>query len=253
MARRARTKIKKKMWVPINAPGIFNNQTIGETNVYAPQDAEGKILPANLMNLTGDARKQNTIGKFVVDNVRDGKAFTTMTGYKMVPSSVKRMVRRGRDKADISFEARSGDGKKFKVKVIIVTKGFAQNSVLTKLRKDSEQIIKKKLKSMNSEKFFEYIVNHKLQSELKKVLSKIYPLKTYEVKEASIVKERHEKLKEKAEKTEAPEEEGEAPAEEQPAEKVKPEEKSTDKKEKKASEEKEAPKAETEEPKESSE
>ncbi len=244
MVRRARTKIKKKIWVPIKAPGIFNQKDIGETNVYSPQDAEGKILPANLMNLTGDARKQNTVGKFVVDHVRDGKAFTSMIGYRIVPSSVKRMVRRGKDKADVSFETMSGDGKKFKVQVIIVTKGLAQNSVLTALRKESESEIKKKLKSMNSEKFFEYIVNHRLQSELKKKLSKIYPLKAYEVKEARIMKDKQEKAKEKPEEKPAEEEktESESPAEEkksETSEKKGSEEKTPEKAEKKAPEAKE--------------
>ena len=52
------TKAKKKTWVKIHAPKIFNEQIIGETLVADSSLTIGKPITVNLMNLTGDIKKQ---------------------------------------------------------------------------------------------------------------------------------------------------------------------------------------------------
>jgi|TARA_B100001964_G_scaffold214836_1_gene252728 ribosomal protein S3AE len=57
-AKSADMKIKKKRWISIVSP-MFNDQPIGDTNVFDIKNALGKNLKINLMTLMGDPRKQN--------------------------------------------------------------------------------------------------------------------------------------------------------------------------------------------------
>ena len=96
------SKIKKK-WHSIVAPKSFREQKIGETLIAEPEKAIGKTVPVNLLDLTGDMRKQNIIVKFIVTSVSGNKAQTEVTGFEMMPSFIKRMVRKGKKKIDDSY------------------------------------------------------------------------------------------------------------------------------------------------------
>ncbi len=85
------SKIKKK-WYSIIAPKLFREQKVGETLVGEPDKAIGKTVPVNLLDLTGDMRKQNIIVKLVVNSVSGDKAHTEVIGFQMMPSFIKRMI-----------------------------------------------------------------------------------------------------------------------------------------------------------------
>src|SRR3989338_9841714 len=96
-------KLKKKQWYPILAPKQFDNVVIGETLVAEPSAMIGKTLSHSLMNLTNDVRRQNVNIHFKIVEVEGDKAKTNITGYEIVPSSVKRFVRRNSEKMGTSF------------------------------------------------------------------------------------------------------------------------------------------------------
>jgi len=52
-----KTVIKKKKWVPIQAPKLFNEQIIGESLVGEAQELVGRRATVSLMTLTGDPQK----------------------------------------------------------------------------------------------------------------------------------------------------------------------------------------------------
>jgi len=229
-ARRVRSKVKKKMWLPIIAPGIFRNQVVGETNVMEPSQAMGKIMPANVMNLTGDARKQNLSVKLQVTEVSGDKAKTSLLGYQMVPASLKRLIRRGKEKVETTFNAQTKDNKKINLKLVMVTRNACSNSVLTSLRKEAEKFLVEFVNKSTYDQFFDSAINHRVQNEMKKLLAKIYPLKICEIRQANLVKPKRHVDEVKEEETqkesteEAPESKEETKAQE-PAKEVKEEQK----------------------------
>ena len=101
-ATRKSSKAKKKSWLKIYSAKPFNQIVIGETSVSEPSLAIGKPISVNLMNLTGDIKKQQINIKFEIDNISEGKAYTKVTGYDIVSSAFKRFVRRRSSKADLS-------------------------------------------------------------------------------------------------------------------------------------------------------
>ncbi len=235
----ARIKGKKKKWFPIIAPKIFNKKTIGEMHLYIPEQAVGRHVSINLMNLTGDIKKQNTVAKFVINNIGEGKLYADIVGYHIMPTAVKRMVRRKVAKILMSFIVKTADSKKVRIKPLVLTRGAAKQSVLTRIRKKTEESLKTLAEKTKFENIFQEIISHKLQMGFKKQLGKIFPIRSFEIRMLNIVEEKTPKEKPKVEKKKTvPKKEPEAKEEKTEAEKPKKEKKTVPKKEPEAKEEK---------------
>ncbi|MFW6014120.1 MAG: hypothetical protein ACOCQG_03005 [Candidatus Nanoarchaeia archaeon] len=181
-------KWKKKKWVKIVAPKEFKSASLGESLVMAPENLVGRTVESNLMTITGDMKKQNINVKFSINGIKDGQAVTELRSYGVIPSAVKRMVRRTRDRIDQSFIVETKDGFKMRVKPILITASNTSNSVLNMLRKKTEDLITKHLSKTNKEDLVTEILNHKLQNELKKLLKNVYPLRVCEIRKIEVLK-----------------------------------------------------------------
>jgi ribosomal protein S3AE len=166
----------KKKWFPIVAPKMFNNLTIGETYIYDAREGIGKNLTVNLMTLTKNPKTQGINVSFVVSGQHDGKLTTEFTGYRMMPSVVRRMVRRGKNKIEDSFICSTSDGRKIRLKPLVITRTKAKGSVLTSLRKALKQHIVRTAAKTSYDKISEEIVGNKFQRGTYEALSKLFPV-----------------------------------------------------------------------------
>ncbi|MCF7872538.1 hypothetical protein K9L97_05905 [Candidatus Woesearchaeota archaeon] len=172
----------KKLWYPIYAPKIMNNEYLGETYSYDKEKIEGKTLKLNLSTLTGNIKKQNIDVKFKVTAFAENKATTTITGVELTNSYIKRLVRRGRDKIDDSFSTMTKDKKIVRIKPLITTMNRTGNSVNSKIRLEARKLIGHYIKGKTYEEFFSDTLGFRFQKEIKETLSKIYPVKTFEIR-----------------------------------------------------------------------
>ena|SRR3989338_7072752 len=176
------TKIKKKQWYQILAPKQFDNTEIGETLVYEPGAMLGKTLSHSLMNLTNDMKRQNINIHFKVTEIEGDKAKTSIIGYQIIPSSVKRFVRRNSEKMDISFTCETADNVFLRVKPLIVAKADVKGSVAAKVRNNAIAFLAKTIKKMTYDEVLNELISRKLQDGMRQALSKIYPLKICEIR-----------------------------------------------------------------------
>ena len=175
-------KLKKKQWYNIMAPKEFGNIAIGETLVSDPQSMIGKTLTHSLMNLTNDPKRQNIHIQFKIVGVEGDMAKTSIIGYQIVPSSVKRFVRRNSEKLDLSFTCDTSDNIFLRVKPLIITKSSVKGSIAAKLRNGVVQFLVKTIKKMNYEELLNELISHKLQAMMRENLNKVYPLKVCEIR-----------------------------------------------------------------------
>ena len=182
MAHEQVTKLKKRQWFQIIAPKQFENVVLGETLVYEPQAMLGKTLSHNLMNLSNDPKKQNINIRFKIVDVQDNKGITSIIGYEIVPSSVKRFVRRNSEKMDLSFTCDTADNIFVRVKPLVITKADVKGSVAAKMRNMIVQFLIKSIKKMNYDDVLNELISHKLQSTMRENFYKIYPLKVCEIR-----------------------------------------------------------------------
>ncbi|MCF7867003.1 hypothetical protein K9L67_03250 [Candidatus Woesearchaeota archaeon] len=178
----ATLKRKKKVWYSIHAPKLLNNDFLGETYVYDKEQMQGKTLKLNLSTITGNIKKQNMDISFEVTTVVDNKAITKITGVTLTNSYIKRLVRRGRDKIDDSFSVKTKDNKIVRIKPFATTMNKTSQTVNSKIRLAARSLMAKYVKNKNFEEFFFDVMNFNLQKEMKEKLSKIYPIKSFEVR-----------------------------------------------------------------------
>ena len=186
----AKPKVMKKEWYPIVAPKIFGNAVLGETYVYEPEQMVGKGITRNLMSLTNDVKRQNINVSFKVNSVQNGKAFADVMSYYMAQSSIKRLVRKGVQKIDMSFSCKTSDNKDLRVKPLLITRGLTTGSVATKMRKIAQEFLVKYISAITYDNLINDLVNHKLQMALKSESNKIYPLRVCEIRSMEIVLEK---------------------------------------------------------------
>ena len=178
-------KIRKKIWIPIMSPQ-FNNIQIGETLVYDGEQTIGKTMKQSLMNLTNDMKRQNISVSFRVTSFENNAAVTTVIGYEVVPSSVKRLVRRNSEKIDMSFVCDTTDKVFIRIKPIVLARASVKGSVASIMRHTIENHISKAVKKMKFEDVMADVISHKMQSELREILNKIYPVKVCEIRYVGI-------------------------------------------------------------------
>ena len=205
-----KAKIKKKRWYPILAPKLFGEEVLGESLVTDYALLRNKYITVNLMNITGEAKDQHVNIQFRVVKTQDGKGFADVVRYEMLPTSVRRFVRRGRDKISDSFTCRTSDKILVRVKPLFVTATLAKKSAQTGLRAVARKTLTEILSQSTFENAIKDLVQNKTQRHLRTVLNKIYPLKNCDIRVFEIEREKATIAQKKGEKEpEMVEQEGE--------------------------------------------
>jgi len=173
---------KKKKWYEIVSPSVFGEKVVGESFCEDPQSMIGKVVKVNLMNLMENSRKQTMSVKIRVVRVNDNKGFTKPIKFEMLPATIRRLVRSGRDRIDLSFTATSKDGAILRFKPLIVTKSNICSSTRTDVRKVAEDFLTNFANENNFESVFAEVARANLQRSFRKALSKVTPLKLVEIR-----------------------------------------------------------------------
>lgn len=179
--------IKKKRWVAILAPKLFNEQLLGESFVEEPSNLVGRCVSVSLMTLTGDPQKQNVSVSFKIVSVQNDMVTTELTGYKLLPAAAKKMMRRKRNKIEDSFIVESADKKIIRVKPLIVTRGNTTGSVLATMQKLERAFIAKMISQSDVDSIIRDIVQKKLQSSLSQLLRRLYPVGACEIRMLEVI------------------------------------------------------------------
>ncbi len=178
----ATLQAKKKEWHPIIAPDRFDNEKICESYVADSDDLEGRNVTVNMRDVTGDKRTQNMEIDFLITDVQEGKARTMVQGFKVLDGAIKRYIRKGRSRVDDSFTATTADGKRVRVKPLVVTYNRAPEEVLTKIRKRTKERIRELCEENAYEGVLDNVLNFNVQDELKEDLSELHPVRNFEIR-----------------------------------------------------------------------
>ena len=183
----AKVVVKKKRWVPVIAPKLFNEKEIGEMHVEEPQATIGRKLTVSMAAVTGDPRKQNTMLKFLISGVVGEKLQTELIGYRLNTAAIKRLMRRNRSKIDDSILFKTADEKKVRVKPLIVTRGRAQGGVKSAIRKQIKEYLSKTITKTKYEVLMREILQGKFQRTMQDTLRKTFPVAGSEIRNIELI------------------------------------------------------------------
>ena len=142
----------------------------------------GKTVKVNLTSLTNDIKKQNKTVSFAISRVDGDLGHTEVIGLEIVPTSLRRWVRKGRTRLDQTIKAITLDEKPVTVKLILITNNTIKGLVHQKMQAELKRLMYKKISKSHYNELTEEIIQNKIQRELKSKLSKVYPLRTCEIR-----------------------------------------------------------------------
>jgi ribosomal protein S3AE len=178
-------KVKKKKWYPIIATKSFNETVLGESYITEAAKLKDKFVTINLSKVTNNYRDQNINLTFKVTNVKDNKGITSLVSYNILPSFIKRFVRRDKSKIADSFILKDKEGRKIRMKPLVVTNTLATRAQKTLIRLAVRDFTKKYFEKLTFDTFIDSLMKKEFQKKLKFVLKKTMPIRYAEIRKAS--------------------------------------------------------------------
>ena len=108
------------------------------------------------------------------------------------------MVRRGRDRLDESFVLTTKDNVNLRIKPLMITKTNTKSSALKLVRKACQQALSAYFKKTDAETVFKDAIQFKLHMGIKEQVSKIYPLRNFEIKYLGVEQKKKEEKAQEA-------------------------------------------------------
>lgn len=114
-------------------------------------------------------------------SIKDGKLTATFISFKVLPSYIRRMMRKNISWIEDSFTCQSKDAK-LTVKPFMITKKRVHRSVRKQLRDQAKDFITKFAAENEAERVFDAALKGSLQKEISSMLRKVYPLAFCEIR-----------------------------------------------------------------------
>ncbi len=173
----SKIKVKKKSWFKLVSPDLFGNKEIGEMYLAAPNSAVGRKLKVTLKELSGNVRDQHAYVNFKISKLDGSVLRTEIIGCGLTSSYVKRMVRKNTARLDDYFNLKTKDNKEFIVKSLTVTLHKTNRSVKSEIRRQLYDLLQEEASKYDFVGFVNNVIGKRVQTSLKKKLSKVYPVK----------------------------------------------------------------------------
>lgn len=175
-------KVKKKKWYPIIATKSFNETVLGESYLTEAARLKNKFVTANLSKITNNFRDQSINLTFKITDVKDNRGITSLVGYVILPSFIKRFVRRDKSKIADSFILKDKTGRKIRVKPLIITNTISTRTQRTLIRKAAKDFAKTYLEKITFDAFVDALIKKEFQKKLRLILKKITPIRYAEIR-----------------------------------------------------------------------
>jgi small subunit ribosomal protein S3Ae len=179
------SKLKGKEWFQIYVPKMFGDIVIGETMAIDPQNIMGRVVEASMTDISGDPSKYYLKFFFKVNEIKDGKAQTTLRGHDCTRDYISRIVRTRTTRIDTNEIVDLTDVK-LRVKTISISNRAVSNNIASALRKGLQELVKSELSKMSYEQFMQGMIEGSIQSRIRKSISKVYPLRQFEFRKTEV-------------------------------------------------------------------
>jgi small subunit ribosomal protein S3Ae len=180
------SKLKGKEWYQIVAPSFFGDFVIGETMALTSNQLKGRTVETSLTDITGDPNKYYLKFFFKIDDVKENKAVTKFIGHDCTRDFLSRIVHTRSTRIDTNDVIKLLDNS-VRVKTIAVSNRRVSKNVELKIRKNIREIVVNELSKLKTEEFIRELIAGNLQMKIRKMISKIYPLRYFEFRKTEVL------------------------------------------------------------------
>jgi len=181
------SKSTKKSWFKVYSPPYLGETLIGEILAEKQEDLLNKTLTINLNAVLPSSRRMQYNIKLKCTALKDKDgASTNLIAYSMMPASVKRLVRPGKDKIEDSFLVKTKDNIVIRIKPLLITMNRMSESKDSLARKATRAVLAKHIAKQTYEEFVNSVITKAIDKELFSIINRITPLKVVEIREFRI-------------------------------------------------------------------
>ncbi|MEW5954910.1 MAG: hypothetical protein AB1626_00025 [Candidatus Micrarchaeota archaeon] len=181
MAKKVVDTWKAKSWYAVMAPKVFNEAKVAEVPSVDDEHLMNRVINIPLKEITRDIGHMHTSVRLRVTEIKGKTAFTKFIGHSIAREYLHTLVRARRDALYAVFDATSGDGVDFTVKLLAVTVHGCSGRQKTALRNTAVDFLKKKIAREPFGQFIQEVLYGKASTEVYGALRKIAPLRRVEV------------------------------------------------------------------------
>jgi len=165
---------RKKKFFDVKIP-LIEKET--QLQAYEPSELDRRFIKYDLTRIL---RGKSMIIKLLV-KLKDDELITIPKEVKLMPSYLKRMVRKGTNYVEDSFSTKCADSQ-IRIKPFFVTRRKVPRAVRKALREKAKEELINYVKDKPSEEVFDDVLKNKLQKFLSLKLKKVYPLSLCEIR-----------------------------------------------------------------------
>ena len=171
---------RKKRFFDVEIPSIKKSTNL---IAYDLEELEGKSISYDLTRVL----RGKSVILFLKIKIENNVATGIPVGVELVPSFLRRMVRKGTNYIEDSFLTECKDGT-VRIKPFLVTRRKVSRAVRKALRQKAKEEIIELLKTKDSEAVIQELLRDQLQRNLALRLKKIYPLSFCDIKTFKVEK-----------------------------------------------------------------
>ncbi|MFA5106451.1 MAG: hypothetical protein WC506_05845 [Candidatus Micrarchaeia archaeon] len=182
-------KWKAKSWYSVMAPDFFNSKEMGQIVSSDEANLIGRRVLANLGELTGSFNMSNayTSVSFRVKEVKGKHCYTEFIGHDLAPAYVRTLARRRRSVIVVVKDNVTKDGKKYRVKMTVVTGVKVSAKAKTAIRKAVAEEIEANVTKSDFATIAQEVLFGKLSQKIYLKIKKIAPIRKIEVHKSEII------------------------------------------------------------------
>ncbi len=172
-------KLIKKKFFEVPVP-----LTAAKVKLYAinVEELDNKIIT---LDMTKSLKGKNVELKAKVSH-KEGKTESELISLVLLPSYIRRIMRRGIDYVEDSFKTSCKDAEMI-IKPFMITRNHVSRTVRNEIRNTARKFIESHARIKNSRELFSEIMTNKLQKAISLKVKKIYPLAFCEIRWIEII------------------------------------------------------------------
>jgi ribosomal protein S3AE len=185
---------RKKRFYDVEIPLIGKETQLRD---YEMESLNGKFIKYDLTRLL---RGKNSVLVFKIKADKE-KAVASPRSLLLLPSFIRRMVRKGTNYVEDSFFVDCKDAQ-IRIKPFLITRRKVSRAVRKALRDKAKEELVNYIQEKTVNELFDDLLKNQLQKSLSLKLKKIYPLSLCEIRILKVVGDVAEKKEDKEEKKE---------------------------------------------------
>ena len=182
----SKERLKGKNWYAITAPKLFGEKNIGEVLAVDSSLLVGRRIAVSLMLLTNDPTRYYMKLFFKVNKIEGTTARTIYDGHECTRDYTSRIVQIRTGRIDTNNILQFTDGK-MRVKTLTVSNRSLRTNVEKAVRRKINELTAKHAEGKTIEQFVESFVTGAMQGAIRNEVTKIYPLRAFEIRMTKVL------------------------------------------------------------------